>query len=220
MKRLIITEEEKDRILSLHYDELYEHELARNTRQLRRDIRQDARQQIQTLNQASREQRQAERQAAQAEQQAQRELARTQREARRTARREARVDARNRKEMEQKLADFQNMIKLYGNSETFKPYLQEYNAAIKELQAQLRQQTTEVPQTGASGASPSVGGAQAGAQGGAQAGGQGLQAGAQAGGQAGAGAGATGTGAQPQYTGPMSATPDYTNMYQQPYQQK
>jgi hypothetical protein len=39
--------------------------------------------------------------------------------------------------MEAQLADFQKMVKLYGNSETFKPYLQQYNTAITELQKQL-----------------------------------------------------------------------------------
>ncbi len=39
--------------------------------------------------------------------------------------------------MEAQLADFQNMVKLYGKSEAFKQYLQQYNTAIAELQKQL-----------------------------------------------------------------------------------
>lgn len=156
MKRLIITEEERERILSLHSAYLNEQDapaLAQTPGQMRQGIRQDARQQIQNLNQAARDTRQAERQANQQarqdtrqakqdERQAQRELARTQRQAERAAKKQLRVDARNRKEMENQLADFQNMVKLYGNSETFKPYLQQYNTAIAELQKQL---ATPVP---------------------------------------------------------------------------
>jgi hypothetical protein len=67
------------------------------------------------------------------ETQAKRELARTQRQAERLANKQERVNTRNMAQMKETLADLENMVKLYGTSETFKPLLSKYTAAITAL---------------------------------------------------------------------------------------
>jgi len=153
MKRIIrLTESDLTRIVKRVILEQNEYDdLAQTLGQLRRDIRQDARQDIKNINQnarnvrqgerqANQDQRQAERQGNQdlrqkerMENQAKRELARTQRQAERLANKQERVNKRNMAQMKETLSDLENMVKLYGTSETFKPLLSKYTAAITAL---------------------------------------------------------------------------------------
>ena len=153
MGRIIrLTESDLTRIVKRVILEQNEYDdLAQTPGQLRRDIRQDARQDIRNINQnarnvrqgerqANQDQRQAERQGNQdlrqkerMENQAKRELARTQRQAERLANKQERVNKRNMAQMKETLADLENMVKLYGTSETFKPLLSKYTAAITAL---------------------------------------------------------------------------------------
>jgi DNA repair exonuclease SbcCD ATPase subunit len=157
MGRIIrLTESDLARIVKRVISEQDEYgDLAKTPGQLRRDIRQDARQDIRNINQSARDVRQAERQANQdqrqadrqanqdqrqkerMENQAKREIARTQRQAERLANKQERVNKRNMAEMRDTLADLENMVKLYRTSETFKPLLLKYTAAIEALKKGL-----------------------------------------------------------------------------------
>ena len=153
MGRIVrLTESDLTRIVKRVILEQNEYDdLAQTSGQLRRDIRRDARQDIRNINQSARDVRQGERQVNQdkrqaerqgnqdlrqkerMENQAKRELARTQRQAERLANRQERVNKRNMAQMKETLADLENMVKLYGTSETFKPLLSKYTAAITAL---------------------------------------------------------------------------------------
>ena len=153
MGRIVrLTESDLTRIVKRVILEQNEYDdLAQTSGQLRRDIRRDARQDIRNINQSARDVRQGERQVNQdkrqaerqgnqdlrqkerMENQAKRELARTQRQAERLANKQERVNKRNMAQMKETLADLENMVKLYGTSETFKPLLSKYTAAITAL---------------------------------------------------------------------------------------
>ena len=153
MGRIVrLTESDLTRIVKRVILEQNEYDdLAQTSGQLRRDIRKDARQDIRNINQSARDVRQGERQVNQdkrqaerqgnqdlrqkerMENQAKRELARTQRQAERLANKQERVNKRNMAQMKETLADLENMVKLYGTSETFKPLLSKYTAAITAL---------------------------------------------------------------------------------------
>jgi len=153
MGRIVrLTESDLTRIVKRVILEQNEYDdLAQTPGQLRRDIRKDARQDIRNINQSARDVRQGERQVNQdkrqaerqgnqdlrqkerMENQAKRELARTQRQAERLANKQERVNKRNMAQMKETLADLENMVKLYGTSETFKPLLSKYTAAITAL---------------------------------------------------------------------------------------
>lgn len=138
MKKFIISEDERQRILGLHKTLFLENNpgitttttqapatstmglvgnIRQDIRQAKQDMRQDARQVRQDARQDARQERQDTRDANQAERQAQRELARTQRQAereanqqQRQANRQARIQARDLAKAQGELADYQRVL--------------------------------------------------------------------------------------------------------------
>ena len=168
MKKFIITEDERNRILGLHKTLFLENNpsitttttqpatstmglvgnIRQDIRQAKQDIRQDARQVRQDARQAERDQNQAERQA-------QRELARTQRQAereanqqQRQANRQARIQARDLAKAQRELADYQRVFAILQqadqNRKASNPQDNSYAALLQTYQTAITNISSDI----------------------------------------------------------------------------